>query len=72
MKFSELPEESKERAREALCSSLGNSYLISEEEAVLAGEAVSAAFIAMERYDDAPDVCGDKVNHDQDSDGRPV
>ncbi|HBC7422537.1 TPA: hypothetical protein KEY88_005310 [Serratia marcescens] len=61
MKFAELPKESKERARKALRSSLGNSYLGSEEDAGIAGKAVSAAFIAMESYDGAPDVCGDKA-----------
>ena len=61
MKFTDLSEESKTRAREALCSSLANSLIGSEEEAAFVGKAISVAFIAMESYDGAPDVCGDKA-----------
>ncbi|MGP2735752.1 hypothetical protein [Serratia bockelmannii] len=59
MKFSELPESSKDRAREALCAVIRNG--VNSASAKLAGETVAAAFIAMEHHDDAPEVCIDTV-----------
>ncbi|MBN5232502.1 hypothetical protein JY446_24550 [Serratia marcescens] len=59
MKFSELPESSKDRAREALCAVFRNG--VNSASAKLAGKAVAAAFIAMEHHDDAPEVCSDTV-----------
>ncbi|MBH2810149.1 hypothetical protein I5L21_06100 [Serratia liquefaciens] len=58
MKFSELPETSKGRAREALCAVIRNG--INSASAKQAGKTVAAAFIAMEHHDDAPEVCGDE------------
>ncbi|WP_152665254.1 hypothetical protein [Serratia marcescens] len=59
MKFSELPESSKDRAREALCALIRNG--VNSASAKLAGETVADAFIAMEHHDSAPDVCEDGV-----------
>lgn len=59
MNFKELSEPSKERAVEALCAILASSGVHTEEKAKTAGEFVCAAFVAMERFDSAPDVCGD-------------
>lgn len=59
MKFSELTEESKVRARDALYAIFAGSSISSEEEAKSAGEFVCSAFLAMECFDSAPDVCGD-------------
>jgi TRAP-type mannitol/chloroaromatic compound transport system substrate-binding protein len=60
MKFSELPESAKHIAREALSKaafSMGSNADVFEYERV--GEAIAAAFVKMERYDSAPDVCAD-------------
>ncbi|NBC97884.1 hypothetical protein GV764_02455 [Atlantibacter hermannii] len=60
MKFSELPEDSKHLAREALSNAavcMRSDAGVAEYE--LLGEAVAAAFVKMERYDSAPDVCAD-------------
>ena len=60
MKFSELPEESKDRAREALCAMLiSTGSPMNLEQSKVLGEYVSSAFIAMEHHDGAPDVCED-------------
>lgn len=60
MKFSELPKESKERARDALRALLTtNGVSMVADHAKAAGEYVSAAFIAMEHHDSDPDVCDD-------------
>lgn len=56
MNFKELSESSKERAAEALCAILVSSKDHAEENAKTTGEFVCAAFIAMERFDSAPDV----------------
>lgn len=59
MKFCELSEQSKNKAREALCAILSTSSVGSEEKAKAIGECVSSAFLAMERFDSAPDVASD-------------
>ncbi|EPA6637436.1 TPA: hypothetical protein ACXIGT_001328 [Serratia marcescens] len=59
MKFYELPESSKDRAREVLFAVIRNG--VNSASAKLAGETVAAAFIAMEHHDSAPDVCEDGV-----------
>ncbi|MCU6669935.1 hypothetical protein M8013_14405 [Enterobacteriaceae bacterium H4N4] len=58
MKFSELPEDSKYLAREALsnaAASMDGDAGIAAYERL--GEAVAAAFVSMERYDGAPEKC---------------
>lgn len=59
MKFYELSEQSKAKAREALCAILSNSSGCGEEKAKAAGEFVCSAFVALERFDSAPDVAAD-------------
>ncbi|WP_413535046.1 hypothetical protein [Rahnella inusitata] len=59
MKFSELTEPSKVRARDALYAILANSSIGGEDKAKAAGEFVCSAFLAMERFDRAPDVAAD-------------
>lgn len=73
MKFVELPEESKDCARAALCALLttGGHSMVAER-AKVAGEFVSAAFIAMESHDGAPDVCGDKSHDGFDEAAQPL
>ncbi|EMR8965804.1 hypothetical protein AB8939_11230 [Yersinia enterocolitica] len=61
MKFTELTEQSKERARDALCAILMSSGISSDDKAKAAGEFVCSAFLAMERFDGAPDKCDDGV-----------
>ncbi|CNK73789.1 Uncharacterised protein [Yersinia enterocolitica] len=56
MRFTELTEQSKERARDALCSILMSSGISGEDKAKAAGELVCSAFLAMERFDGAPNV----------------
>ncbi|WP_192974113.1 hypothetical protein [Serratia marcescens] len=58
MKFQELHEETKERARDALCAVVARGS-VSSASAKLAGETVAAAFIAMEQYESEP--AGKKV-----------
>ncbi|HFQ6840888.1 hypothetical protein I5N18_16285 [Serratia marcescens] len=53
MKFHELHEETKERARDALCAVVARGS-VSSSSAKLAGETVAAAFIAMEQYESEP------------------
>ncbi|MCM7774997.1 hypothetical protein M8S83_23150 [Enterobacter asburiae] len=60
MTFKELPEEAKEAARNALAKMLGDlapgaDWLDAEN----AGEKVAGAFIKLEHYDSAPDICKD-------------
>lgn len=59
MKFQELSEQSKDKAREALSAILATASVGSEDKAKAAGEFVCSAFLAMERFDSAPDVCED-------------
>ncbi|MGV0084234.1 hypothetical protein EEAAV_10255 [Rahnella aceris] len=59
MIFSELTEPSKVRARDALYTILTSSNIDSEDKAKAAAEIVCSAFLAMERFNSAPDVCGD-------------
>lgn len=60
MKFSELPENVKDMAREALANAVTERGVIGEiNEYKALGESVAAAFVKMERYDSAPDVCAD-------------
>ncbi|MDS0778218.1 hypothetical protein OSC13_09950 [Serratia marcescens] len=54
MKFNELHEETKERARDALCAVVARGS-VNSASAKLAGETVAAAFIAMEQYESGPD-----------------
>lgn len=56
MKFSELPPETKGRAREALGDVIAKGS-VNSLEAKVAGECVAAAFIAMEQFESEP---GDK------------
>lgn len=58
MKFHELHEETKERARDALCAVVARGG-VNSGSAKLAGETVAAAFIAMEQYESEP--AGKKV-----------
>lgn len=58
MKFHELQEETKERARDALCAVVARGS-VNSGSAKLAGETVAAAFIAMEQYESKP--AGKKV-----------
>lgn len=50
MKFHELHEETKERARDALCAVIARGA-VNSGSAKLAGETIAAAFIAMEQYE---------------------
>lgn len=50
MKFHELREETKQRARDALCAVVARGS-VNSASAKLAGETVAAAFIAMEQYE---------------------
>ena len=52
MKFHELHEETKERARCTVCGCSQSS--VNSASAKLAGETVAAAFIAMEQYESEP------------------
>ncbi|MGK0688728.1 hypothetical protein ACSFC0_25610 [Serratia marcescens] len=53
MKFHELHEETKERARDALCAVIARGS-VNSGSAKLAGETIAAAFIAMEQYESEP------------------
>ncbi len=70
MKFTELTEHSKQRARDALYAILTSSCVGGEDKAKAAGEFVSSAFLAMERFNSAPDVCGDSKPCDGKEKGR--
>lgn len=50
MKFYDLHEETKERARDALCAVIARGS-VSSAQAKAAGECVAAAFIAMEQFE---------------------
>ncbi|WP_261154359.1 hypothetical protein [Serratia ficaria] len=55
MKFHELHEETKERARDALCAVVARGS-VNSGSAKLAGETIAAAFIAMEQYESEPGI----------------
>lgn len=62
MKFSELPENTKIIAAQALKDLLTATCVpMDTGQAKIAGGYVAAAFIAMEHHDSAPDVCEDGV-----------
>jgi hypothetical protein len=53
MKFNDLHEETKERARDALCAVIARGS-VNSAQAKAAGEYVAAAFIAMEQFESEP------------------
>ncbi|ECI4647660.1 hypothetical protein DQY68_26450 [Salmonella enterica subsp. salamae] len=59
MDFEELSQDTKECARETLMRLLAARKQFSMRDFEKAGECVAAAFIAMERFDGAPDECDD-------------
>ncbi|EAW2933947.1 hypothetical protein LVO39_003101 [Salmonella enterica] len=59
MNFSELNSATQEKARETLKQILVARKQLTEDECKRAAGCVSAAFIAMERFDGAPDECED-------------
>lgn len=54
MKFQELPGETKSHARAALAQLLAGQTEVSESMCEILGRSVAAAFVEMERFDDAP------------------
>lgn len=59
MDFEELHQDTKEHARETLMRLLVARKQFRVRDFEKAGECVAAAFIAMERFDGAPDECDD-------------
>ncbi len=67
MKLTDLSEPTREKAREALYELIGfHSGLREQPDVKRIAERVAEAFIAMERYDSAPDVCDDGRDADHD------
>ncbi|BBK11093.1 hypothetical protein KE273_04170 [Klebsiella sp. MC1F] len=59
MKFKELSPATADTARNALTAAIVNASPTTKEKLEMIAEGVAAAFIRLERFDGAPDECGD-------------